>query len=97
MKYKKLLALLSVLFLYSCTSVTMQPSSGYKIANEPNYQESKHYFFWGLVGEKNINVNEICSNSSMAQMQSQVTFVDGLLTAITLGIYAPVSSKVWCK
>jgi hypothetical protein len=30
-------------------------------------------------------------------MQSQQTFVDGLLGLVTLGIYSPQTAKVWCK
>jgi hypothetical protein len=51
----------------------------------------------GLIGEHHVDVLAICGGKEPAQMQSQQTFVDGLLTLVTLTIYAPVTTKVWCN
>lgn len=59
-------------------------------------EESKSFFFWGLAGEHSIDVNGVCQGKPAQQMQTQTTFLDGLLGGITLGIYAPRSAKVWC-
>lgn len=87
------------LFLISsCQTVTISPD-GKKttLSSTPTYERSHNFFLWGLVGESNINVEEICTERSVKQMQTQQTFVNGLLSKITLGIYTPRTAKVWCE
>lgn len=81
----------------ACSTVTINPDGRAKLAGEPSYQDSKSFFFWGLVGEHHVDVQRICNGKEPAQMQSQQTFTDGLLSQITLGIYMPYSVKVWCN
>lgn len=90
-------ALLAAVMLTGCASVTVRPEGGAKLSSEPTYNASKNYFFWGLKGEHTIDVQEICAGKGVDQLQSQKTFKDGFLGAITLGIYAPKTAKVWCK
>lgn len=90
-------ALLAAVMLTGCASVTVRPEGGAKLSSEPTYKDSKSYFFWGLKGEHTIDVQEICAGKGVDQLQSQYTFGNGFLTAITLGIYAPKTAKVWCK
>lgn len=82
--------------LSACSTVTIKPEGPNKLANEPTYEDSKPFYLWGLAGEHRVDVLNICNNNEPLQMQSQQTFSDGLLTLITLGIYAPHTAKVWC-
>lgn len=84
------------LLLAGCATVTIRPTGGEKVAGAPNYEESKNYFFWGLSGEHTIDVKQICGDKGVDQIQSQRTFMNGFLGAITLGIYVPKTAKVWC-
>jgi hypothetical protein len=86
-----------VVFLTGCSTVTIQPQATNKFTNNPTFESSEDFFFWGLVGEKRINVKEICKDKPVKQMQSQNTFKDGLFAFLTLGIYAPRSVKIWCE
>lgn len=86
-----------MVYLSACASATIRPQGGEKIGGAPSYQESKSYFWWGLSGEHEINVAEVCKGKEVEQMQSQFTFLDGVKTFFTLGIYAPKTAKVWCK
>lgn len=83
--------------LSACASATIRPQSGEKVGGKPTYQESKSYFWWGLSGEHEIDVVEVCKGKEVEQMQSQFTFLDGVKGFFTLGIYAPKTAKVWCK
>ena len=95
---KHSLALLIVFVgLVGCQNVTIKPDSQVRVSDTPNYQDTRHFFFWGLLGEERVNVSSVCDQYPVAQMQSQQTFVNGLLGAITLGIYAPHSVRVWCE
>jgi hypothetical protein len=80
-----------------CFSVTSRPDGGFKVATKPNFEQRQDFFLWGLVGESHIDVRTVCAPGKVAQMQSQLTFVDGLLNVVTLGIYSPQSARVWCK
>lgn len=91
------LALLIACLLAGCATITIHPEKSRKLAPPPTYQDTRHFFFWGLAGETRVDVREVCAGRDVAQMQSQATFVNALLTIITLGIYAPHTVKVWCK
>ena len=90
-------ALFAAIMLTACASVTVRPDGGAKLATKPDYQQSKNYFFWGLGGVHTIDVVEVCGEAGAEQFQSQYTFMNGFLTVITLGIYAPKTAKVGCK
>ncbi|ADN75505.1 Bor family protein [Ferrimonas balearica DSM 9799] len=82
--------------LTGCSTVTIKPDPTVVVNKTPSYEDSRHFFFWGLAGEERVNVSEVCEGQP-AQMQSQQTFLDGLFGGLTLGIYAPHSVKVWCQ
>ena len=86
-----------VLSLSACSAVTIQPRATAKITSQANYEDSRPFYLWGLVGEQRVDVKQICSNTPVIQMQSQQTISDGALSLITLGIYSPHTIKVWCQ
>ena len=83
--------------LSACSAVTIQPQATAKITSQANYEDSRPFYLWGLVGEQRVDVKQICSNTPVIQMQSQQTFSDEALSLITLGIYSPHTIKVWCQ
>lgn len=93
---KKMLIVAIACLAGGCATITIQPVAINKIASPPTHQESRAFFLWGLVGEQRIDVKSACGDRQLLQMQSQQTFLDGLLTGITLGLYSPHSVKVWC-
>ncbi len=96
MNYKFLLLCLVVSSLVACHSVTVRPEGITKRIDRPDYEEQKDFFLFGLVNEHAVDVRPICKSGGIDQMQAQSTFVDSLLTAVTLGIYTPRSVRVWC-
>ena len=82
--------------LSACSTVTIRDHGTAKVSSEPSYSSSKAFFFWGLAGTARINTTAICHGKRPVQMQSQKTFVDGLLGFLTLGIYSPRTASVWC-
>ena len=87
----------AVLALSGCATITMTKSGTEKTSSAPAYQDSKAYFVAGLIGEHSIDVKKVCNGGDAKQLQSQQTFVDGLLGAVTLFIYTPRTAKVWCE
>ena len=59
------------------------------------YEEKGHFFLWGLVGEKEVDLKKLCP-AGPSRWQNQQTFVDGLVGFVTLGIYIPRTVTVEC-
>lgn len=89
--------LIFTLLLTACSSVTMRPYGGIKEKRAPDYSDSKDYYFWGLMGEHEINTSEVCGDRRVEQMQAVLTSSDWLRGVFTLFIYAPRTAKVWCE
>jgi len=69
---------------------------------DPNLDASSkkthHFFIGGLAQGKAINPARVCgSTSKVAKVETQVTFLNGLLGFITFGIYTPHEARVYCK
>ncbi len=87
-----LLAALTVTLLGGCYNV----SYATRLAGSGTYREDRgDFFFWGLVGEKTIDMKAMCPQG-VSRWKSEQTFVDGLLGLVTLGIYIPRHVIVEC-
>ena len=97
-KQSLLLTLISCWFVLSaCSSVNIRTDALPETRQEPDYQQRFTYWFWGLKGEHEVNVREICLERGVEQLQAVSTFSDSLLNIITIGIYAPRTARVWCS
>lgn len=63
----------------------------------PTYQGTSHFVFWGIGQTKEINPREVCGARGFASVETSYSFLDGLLTGITYGIYSPRTYAVYCK
>jgi hypothetical protein len=75
----------------------MRPYGGIKESRAPDYSDSKDYYFWGLMGEHEIDTNKVCGDRRVEQMQAVLTSSDWLRGIFTFFIYAPRTAKVWCE
>ncbi len=75
----------------------MRPYGGPKEVGAPDYSDSKEYYFWGLMGEYEINTSDVCGDRRVEQMQAVMTSSDWIRGFFTLFIYAPRTAKVWCE
>jgi hypothetical protein len=53
------------------------------------------FFLWGLVGGKEVDLQQMCP-SGVAGIDSRSSGGDAILTALTAGIYSPMSVDVHC-
>lgn len=96
MKRTLCLITLSAMFLaggcYSQTyiSKTATPSTA-------KTERKMNFYFWGLSGTGEINVPEVCGGRPASRINTQHTFVNGLLGVITLGIYVPRTAFITCS
>ena len=58
--------------------------------------ERKSFFFWGLAPTKRVDAADRCPGG-VAAIRERTTFTDGLLGALTLGIWQPRSSWYYCR
>lgn len=91
------LIVLLLVFFVGCSTVTIRPGGGPKLSTNPTWSSSKPFFLGGLIGSHSVNVDQICGSRGVKQMQTQDTFLDGLLQVLTFGIYFPRTAKVWCN
>ena len=85
-----------MLALAGCSTVTIRPEGTARLGTEPTHQMTYDYYFWGLAGEHRVDVQAVCGDRPVRQIQAQDTFENRVLTVITLGIYAPRSARIWC-
>lgn len=93
---KKTFVLFLIFFIQSCAAVNVRTDDKPEDYSDPSFQKRYNYWWWGLRGEYQINVREICITSPVEQMQTVETPGDILLQIVTLGIYWPRTARVWC-
>ena len=77
------------------TSIAVQPVPGSVNPKNATTKKKVHFFVWGLAGNGTVNTAEICPGG-VHWMQTQASFVDGLLSGLTAGIYGPRTVAVKC-
>ena len=92
----KTITLMLTILIGGCSAQTFNINGA--DAEIPTSQTSQHFFVAGLGQEKITNAAEICGGvDKIIKVESQQTFINGLLGLITFGIYAPRDAKVYCK
>lgn len=86
-----------IIMLSGCAAVTITETGEPNFRYYPNYEESKPFFLWGLIGDHRIDVSKICTEKPVVQMQTKFSSWDVLYSALTLGLYLPRTAKVWCE
>jgi hypothetical protein len=81
----------------SCYKATFQADPSAPASSRgPEHVEWSHFFLFGLIGEKQLDVSQVCGGAGVAEVQTRMSFVNGLVGGLTLGLYAPRSVKVVC-
>jgi len=83
--------LLVVLVLAGCTHVT------YSFHRQlgPHQEGTSRFYFWGLMNRAEVAVGERCPGG-VAKVHVHTTFGNGLVSALTLGVYTPRTYEIWC-
>ncbi len=89
---------LVLLSLAACSTVTVTKDSNAKSIDPPSHEERQNFFLWGLAPERiGVDIKGVCGRKAVRQIQTQRTFADGLLAAITVGLYSPRTMRIWCE
>lgn len=96
MKFRPSIIIVCAGLLSSCASQTFTING--ENGEIPTSQKSQTFFINGLGQEKITNAAAICDGAeNVIKVEAQETFMNGLLGAITFGIYTPRDAKVYCK
>ncbi len=60
------------------------------------YGEWQNHWLGGLIGERTHELSEVCPSGN-ATIHDEQTFLNGLVTALTGGIYAPTTVTIRCS
>ncbi len=95
MKKKVLSLSLSFLLLASVSSCyTLQYNVGNGAQTGLELKGKNHYLIYGLAPLNTTDPKSLAGNSTDYTVIIQHTFIDGLLNALTFGIYTPTTTKV---
>lgn len=86
------LILAMALTLSSCYTYTMTVGKGAQTGIE--VRQMNHYLIYGLAPLKVSNPEEMAGGAKDYDVKIEHTFVDGLINAITFGIYSPTTTTV---
>jgi hypothetical protein len=93
MRLKALALAAASLAVTACYHVTVvsnaQPSA--TVVDRP----WQHSFIYGLVPPAEINVKQECPRG-VAKVETEQSFVNGLASAVTQGIYSPIHTVITC-
>jgi hypothetical protein len=63
----------------------------------PTYTGTSHFIFWGLGQEEKIDPKEVCDSGKISNVETHLSFLNGLLSGITYGIYSPRNYEIFCE
>jgi len=94
---KKLLATaVFALLLTGCAQQTFVMKQNQTSA--PKQVTTQHFFVSGIGQKKTLDAAAICgSQDKVVRVETQQTFVNGLLGFVTFGIYTPREARVYCS
>ena len=55
------------------------------------------FLFWGLIGEKNYEVNDLCPQGRVYEVKIYSTILQTTYTILSLGIYSPRTVTIVCS
>ena len=83
-----------ILFLNGCKVQLNYPS---EIPSKSTITFEENFWFWGLIGEKNYEVYDICPEGRVFEIRINTTMMQSVLTAISIGIFSPRTTTIVCS
>ncbi|MCP4354237.1 MAG: lipoprotein bor [Proteobacteria bacterium] len=66
--------------------------------SDASAKQTHNFFIHGIAQGQAINLAYVCGGlRNVAKVETQTTFINGLLGAITFGIYTPRDARVYCR
>jgi hypothetical protein len=90
------LTILFFVLLAGCQSTRIAMSEKWDRSSRPSYVDYFDYYWWGLSGDNSVSVQRACVDQRPLGFERVQTVEDIVIMAVTLGIYTPVTVKIWC-
>jgi hypothetical protein len=95
MKNLTLILLLAV-FASGCSTQRFVVS-GENSRPTTNTETTQHFVVYGISQTKEMNAAEICGGADkVSRVETHTSFLNGLLSGLTFGLYAPRQATVYC-
>ncbi len=89
---------LVVAVLSGCANTRFNVNGEIGVDEVPRYEDRQTYFISGLGQKQTVDAVKICgSPDKVKAVAKEHTFLDGVLSAFTFGIYTPETARVYCK
>ncbi len=88
------LVLVLAIGLGGCYHVTV--NTGITPGTQQIHQPWAKSFVYGLVPPETVEAMEQCGSAGVARVESQITFLNGLVSVLTLSIFTPMDILVTC-
>ena len=82
--------------LAGCMKHSYTVGTGGNTSRDPSYGKWHSHFLFGIIGEKDVAVREICPSGN-GTVKDEVSFVNGLVGALVGVIYYPSTVEVFCS
>ncbi len=92
----RILLTAAALALCGCMTTKIVFNDKWNPDSSPSYVDYFDYYWLGFRGDPSVSVQKACVDQKPYGLIRTRTIEDGLITAITLGIYVPVTIKIWC-
>lgn len=93
---KFLLTSLSFLVLTGCATQTFRIQGG-SFDKEPTEEEMAIFFVGGIGQKQVIDAAGVCGGyNKIAKVETELRFLDGLLSGLTSGLFTPRVARVYC-
>jgi len=93
---KKVFLAILITVITGCSTQTYYVNN--ERAIDPDKEESQTFFISGIGQQQEIDAAKVCGGvDKIAKVESELTFVDGLLGGITFGIYTPRTARIYCS
>jgi hypothetical protein len=95
---KHLLAVLLVtVLLSSCATQRFDVNPAVGPSGEPTLDESQPFFVGGIGQSTTTDAAAVCGGAeNIASVETEMSFIDGLLAGLTGTIYSPRTARVYC-
>ena len=80
------------IFMSSCYTLTYSVGNGAQTGVE--VKEKNHYVVYGLAPVKTSDPAKMAGNATDYTVTIEHSFIDGLINALTFGLYTPTTTKV---
>ncbi|RPH31018.1 lipoprotein bor [Buttiauxella warmboldiae] len=92
---KLMIAVIATVVLSGCAQQRFTINK--EIAEKPQQTTTHHFFVSGIGQTKTIDAAAVCGGADkVVRTEVQQTFVNGLLSFVTFGIYTPRDARVYC-